>query len=188
MGSVAASGGYYIAAAADGIVANPGTLTGSIAVIMGMTNFRELLNKIGLVPVVIKSGEYKDIGSPVRDMTEKEAQILQDLVSRLHQQFVVDISKGRNMAITKVEVLADGRIFSGEDAKTYGLVDRLGNIEDAIEWAGRLGKIKGKISVVYPPRKDLSFLKYLADSSMKEISNRIKRSDLHLDYLYQPSP
>jgi protease-4 len=186
MGSVAASGGYYIAAGANGIIANPGTLTGSIAVIMGITNFRELLNKIGLVPVVIKSGEYKDIGSPVRDMTEVEKEILQGLVHRLHRQFVADISKGRKMDQAKVESLADGRIFSGEDAKNLGLIDRLGNLEDAIEWAGKLGGIKGKINVVYPPRKRLSLLSLLADSTIRELTSRIKNAELQVDYLYRP--
>ncbi|MEA3435073.1 MAG: signal peptide peptidase SppA, partial [Thermodesulfobacteriota bacterium] len=144
MGAVAASGGYYVAAGTDGIVANPGTITGSIGVIMGFTNFQELFRKIGLVPVVVKSVEYKDLGSPVRDMTEDERKILQDLSGNIHKQFVTAISEGRKMDLSKVESVSDGRIFSGEQAKELGLVDRLGNLEDAIEWAGRMAGIKGK--------------------------------------------
>ena len=186
MGAVAASGGYYIAAATDGIVANPGTITGSIGVIMGFTDFQQLFRKIGLVPVVIKSVEYKDMGSPVRDMTEDERKILQDLSVNIHSQFVKAISEGRKMELSKVEAIADGRIFSGEQAKEMSLVDRLGNLEDAIEWAGRMAGIKGKISSVYVPEKKTSFLKYLIESSVKELADRTVNTNLHADYLYRP--
>ena len=187
MGSVAASGGYYIAAGADGIVANPGTITGSIGVIMGYTNFQEILKKIGMVPVVIKSGEYKDIGSPVREMTKKEKEILHNLANQIHRQFIKAISEGRGIEQSKVEKFADGRIFAGEEEKKLGLVDRFGNLEDAIEWAGRMGGIKGKISTVYPPEKKLSVLKYLVNSSLREIANRFINPRLFAGYLYSPA-
>ena len=187
LGGVAASGGYYIAAGADGIVANPGTITGSIGVIMGYTNFQEILKKIGMVPVVIKSGEYKDIGSPVREMTKKEKEILHNLANQIHRQFIKAISEGRGIEQSKVEKFADGRIFSGEEAKKLGLVDRFGNLEDAIEWAGRMGGIKGKISTVYPPEKKLSVLKYLVNSSLREIANRFINPRLFAGYLYSPA-
>ena len=187
MGTVAASGGYYVAAGADGIVANPGTITGSIGVIMGFANFQELLRKIGMVPVVIKSGRYKDIGSPVREMTKDERGILQNLSNRIHRQFIVDIANGRGMDLSKVEGIADGRIFTGEEAKNLGLIDRLGNLEDAIEWAGRMGGIKGKISAVYAPKKKFSILKFIAESSVKEIANMISNPSLYAGYLYSPS-
>jgi len=187
MGTVAASGGYYVAAGADGIVANPGTITGSIGVIMGFANFQELLRKIGMIPVVIKSGQYKDIGSPVREMTKDERGILQNLSNRIHRQFIVDIANGRGMDLSKVEVIADGRIFTGEEAKNLGLIDRLGNLEDAIEWAGRMGGIKGKISAVYAPKKKFSILKFIAESSVKEIANMIVNPSLYTGYLYSPS-
>ena len=186
MGSIAASGGYYIAAGADGIVANPGTITGSIGVIMGFTNYQELLRKIGLVPVVVKSGKYKDIGSPVRKMRPEEKKILQNFSRKIHNQFIKDIVDGRKMDQAKVEALADGRIFTGEESKELGLVDRLGNFEDAIEWAGRMGGIKGKISTVYAREKKFSLLKYIADSSAKALLNRIADSSLSADYLYSP--
>lgn len=187
MGSVAASGGYYVAAGADGIVANPGTITGSIGVIMAYANFQELLHKIGLVPVVIKSGKYKDIGSPVREMAKEERKILQDFSNRIHRQFIMDIAEGRGMPQAKVEALADGRIFTGEEAKDFELVDRLGNLEDAVEWAGRLGGIKGKISTVYPPEKKFSILKYLTGSSVKEFISQLVNQSLYAGYLYSPS-
>jgi len=186
MGAVAASGGYYIAAGTNGIVANPGTITGSIGVIMGYTNFQEIFRKIGLTPVVIKSGEFKDIGSPVREMTEKEKKILQNFVERIHRQFVNDASKGRGMDFEKMMALADGRIFSGEEAKELGLIDRFGNLEDAVEWAGRLAGIKGKVSTVYPEEKGFPMLKELMTSSVNQLIESVSRSQLSAGYLYQP--
>jgi protease IV len=167
MGSVAASGGYYVAAACDGIVANPGTITGSIGVIMGYTNFEELLSKIGLTPVVIKSGEYKDLGSPVRAMTSEEQSLLQELTLKIHRQFVDAIADGRGMPIEQVEAIADGRIFTGQEAETLGLVDRLGNVQDAIQWAGELGGIKEKIETVYPEKERMPLVRYIMDSALK---------------------
>ncbi|MBU0992037.1 MAG: signal peptide peptidase SppA [Proteobacteria bacterium] len=187
MGSVAASGGYYAASATDGIMANPGTITGSIGVIMGYTNFKEIFEKIGLLPVVIKSGEFKDMGSPVRDMTEKEKQILQGFVDKVHQQFVNDVAKGRNMDLVKMGELADGRIYSGEEALELGLIDRMGNLEDAIEWAGRLGGIEGDVSAVYIKENKLSLLRYLSDSSLDEMMNHFIGNSIYADYRYDPS-
>nr|MBL0701119.1 signal peptide peptidase SppA [Desulfobacterales bacterium] len=186
LGAVAASGGYYVAAGTEGIIANPGTITGSIGVVMGFTNFQELLQKIGLIPVVIKSGRYKDIGSPVRKMTEKEKQILQDLSDQIHRQFISAIAEGRKMDLRKVESIADGRIFSGEEARKLGLVDRLGNLEDAIEWAGRMGGIKGKIKSVYIKDKRLPFLQYLTESALNNIFNRVSKRYLYADFIMQP--
>ncbi len=186
MGSVAASGGYYIASAADGIVANPGTITGSIGVIMGYTNFREIFQKIGLLPVVIKSGEFKDMGSPLREMTATEKGILQKFVDTIHRQFVHDAALGRKMDPLQMGKLADGRIFSGEEAKSLGLIDRTGNLEDAIEWAGRMGGITGKISSVYPEEKPLPFLQYLIGSSLNNLLGRSLQTTLSAEYRYEP--
>lgn len=187
MGAIAASGGYYVAAGADGIIANPGSITGSIGVIMGFTNFQQLLEKIGLVPVVVKSGQYKDIGSPIRNMTEDERKIFKQFVDNIHRQFVEAIADGRKMDPAKVESLADGRIFSGEEAKSIGLVDRLGNLEDAIEWAGRMGGIKGEISAVYAKKKRFSLLEHLADISVQAIINRTANPLFYTGYIYQPA-
>ena len=186
MGAIAASGGYYIAAGSDGIVANPGTITGSIGVIMGFTNYEELLQKIGLVPIVVKSGKFKDMGSPVRKMTTEEQQILQNFAKKIHRQFIADVVKGRHLDQAKVESLADGRIFTGQESKDMGLIDRIGNLEDAITWAGQLGGIKGKISTVYAQDKKFSILQYLADSSAKELLQRVFNPQISADYLYRP--
>jgi protease-4 len=172
MGAVAASGGYYIAAAADEIVANAGTITGSIGVIMGFANLREILQKIGLVPVVVKSGQYKDIGSPAREMTEEERTLLQNLVDSVHGQFVRDISVGRKMDAAKVAEVADGRIFTGEEAMRLGLVDRIGNLEDAIERAGRRGGITGEITAVYPEARKYSILRDLLGTFWNRLTGR----------------
>jgi len=187
MGTVAASGGYYVAAGTNGIIANPGTITGSIGVIMGYTNFQKILQKIGLFPVVFKSGEYKDMGSPVRKMTENEEKILQGFVNKIHKQFVKDVAFGRNMDVARVGKLADGRIYTGEEARELGLVDRLGNLEDSITWAGRLGGIKGEIKTVYAREKKFSLLKYIADSTLNEFFNRVSNPALTGGYLYRPS-
>lgn len=185
MGAVAASGGYYVAAGADGIIANPGTITGSIGVIMEYTNFEALLEKIGLTPVVVKSGDYKDVGSPVREMTEQDRRFLEDFVAKLHRQFVAAIAKGRKMEVATVERLADGRIYTGEEAKTLGLVDRTGNLEDAIVWAAQLVGIKERPEVVYAPERKLPFLKSLAESLVKGLSTEAVRPRITASYRYE---
>jgi len=176
LGSVAASGGYYLAAAANGIVANPGTITGSIGVILGYTDLQEVFRKIGLAPVVVKSGAFKDMGSPLRAMSTEEQAILQGFVDKIHQQFVQAVAQGRNMDIAVVAQLADGRIYTGEEALGLGLVDRLGNLTDAIEWAGRLGGIEGDPKVVYAREKTGSFLKYFLESTVKAVMEQVTTS------------
>jgi len=120
-------------------------------------------------------------------MTKKEEEILRNLTNQIHRQFIKAIAEGRGIEQSKVEKFADGRIFSGEEAKELGLVDRFGNLEDAIEWAGRMGGIKGKISRVYPPEKKFSVLKYLVNSSLKEVANRFINPRLFAGYLYSPA-
>jgi protease-4 len=170
MGSVAASGGYYVAAATQGIVANPGTITGSIGVIMEYANLMEIAKKIGISPVVIKSGEFKDMGSPLRELKENEKQIFQQLVDELHLQFVSDAAKARNMDISNMAKLADGRVYTGQKALTLKLVDRLGNLDDAVQWAGELAQIKGKPVPVYPKEDKMTFIRKLADTLVKDIN------------------
>jgi len=186
MGAIAASGGYYVACAADGIVANPGTITGSIGVIMGYTNFRQLLDKIGMVPVVIKSGPYKDTGSPTREMRDDERELLQAITSGIHQQFVDAIAEGRKMDRAQVAAAADGRIFTGEDAKARGLVDRLGNFEDALQWAGELGGIEGDVVAVYARDKKLTLLRYLMSTSLSSLISKIVYPGIDAQYRYLP--
>ncbi|MGM0452363.1 MAG: signal peptide peptidase SppA [Thermodesulfobacteriota bacterium] len=189
MGAMAASGGYYVAAATDGIVANPGTITGSIGVIMEYTNFRKLFEKIGLYPVTIKSGKYKNLGSPVREMTEKEETILQAFVDTVHQQFVKDVADGRGLEKAAVAEMADGRILSGERAKAMGLVDRFGNLGDAVDWAGKKGGIEDDVTSVYPPPEKLNILRKLIDVAASEIKSRMQNMEagsLQGGYVYHP--
>ncbi|MFH2058075.1 MAG: signal peptide peptidase SppA [Pseudomonadota bacterium] len=170
MGSVAASGGYYIASATDGIIANPGTITGSIGVIMEYANIMDIIKKIGISPVVIKSGQFKDMGSPLRELEESEKKIFQDLVDELHQQFVSDAAKARKMPLDKMSALADGRVYTGQTALNLKLIDRLGNLDDAIVWAGELAQIKGKLKPVYPKEDKLTFIKRLTQTLLKDLN------------------
>lgn len=153
MGSVAASGGYYIAAATDRIVANPGTLTGSIGVIMETANVEGLLRKIGVEGVVIKSGKYKDVGSPLRKMSADERGLLQAVMDDVHKQFIEAVAEGRSLEIRVAQALADGRIFTGRQAKEAKLVDELGDLEDAIQLAAEVVGIEGEPKVVEPRRR-----------------------------------
>ena len=141
-GDVAASGGYYIAAACDKIVAHPGTLTGSIGVIFSVSNMEGLFAKVGYKSDPIKSGKHKDIGSPARPMTPEERQILQTLIDDAYGQFVEAVAKGRNMTVEQVKPLADGRIYSGNQALALKLVDQLGDSVDATKLAAEMGGIK----------------------------------------------
>lgn len=148
MGSVAASGGYYIAAASDKIVANPGSLTGSIGVIMEIPNVQGLMKKVGVESVVIKSGRSKDVGSPFREMKPEERALLQAVLDDVHDQFIEAVAKGRGLEVVEVRRLADGRIFTGRQAQSVGLVDQLGGLPDAIETAANLAKIEGEPAVL----------------------------------------
>lgn len=152
MGGVAASGGYYIASAGTKIVANPGTITGSIGVIMQFYQIQELAKKIGIQMEVIKSGEFKDVGSPHRELSEKDRELINQFISEIQEQFVSAVAKGRSLPREKVEEIADGRILTGAKAKELGLVDRLGNFEDAVDLAKELTGIKGDVDLVYPKR------------------------------------
>ena len=146
MGAMAASGGYYIASAAEKIFANPGTLTGSIGVIMAFTNAKGLMEKIGLQPKIIKAGKYKDIGSPARAMTEKERNLLQSVVDDVHQQFIEAIASGRGISIEEVTTIADGRIFTGRQAHALNLVDELGGLQATID------QLSDKVGIIGAPK------------------------------------
>lgn len=146
MGDVAASAGYWIAAQADTVVAVPSTLTGSIGVIMQWQNYEKLFEKLGIESEVIKSGEHKDVGSPTRPLTPTEREILQSIVDDTYQQFLDDVAQKRAGKITreKLEEIADGRVFTGRQAKEIGLVDEMGNFYDAVRLAGQLAGIEGE--------------------------------------------
>jgi protease-4 len=153
MGTVAASGGYYIASASDKIVANPGTLTGSIGVILELASVKDLLDKIGIKDETIKSGERKDVGTFMRDMTPDEKAYLQKVMDDVHGQFVEAVAKGRKMRVEDVWPIANGSVYTGKQAKEIGLVDELGDLEDAIKLAGKLGKIEGEPKVITEEKK-----------------------------------
>ncbi len=153
LADVAASGGYYVASACDTIYANPATLTGSIGVIMNYITYGELLKKYGVNPVVIKSGRMKDFMSPYREMTQEEHQLIQSTITNVHDQFIRDVADGRHIPAPELKMIADGRVFSGEQAIDAKLVDRIGGLTDAIEYAARKNKLKeGDYSIDYIQR------------------------------------
>jgi protease-4 len=168
MGTVAASGGYYIAVATDRILANPGTLTGSIGVIMQLANFQELLEKIGVKNVVVKSGKFKDIGSPFRPMQEEDRKVLQLVMNDVHRQFINAVAEGRSLDLAEVEQLADGRVFTGQQAKSILLVDDIGDLHDAIKLAGELGGIEGEPRIL-ETSKPFSFRDLLENSFLGNV-------------------
>ena len=170
MGSVAASGGYYIACAAQGIVANSGTITGSIGVIMEYANIERIAEKIGIAPVVIKSGEYKDMGSPLRELKESEKKLFQNLVDELHAQFVSDAAAARNIKTDVMAKLADGRVYTGQTAMKHKLVDRIGNLDDALQWAGQIAGVEEKLTPVYAKDDKMTLFKKLTETLFKDVN------------------
>ncbi len=169
MGSVAASGGYYVSCGASKIVANPGTLTGSIGVIFQFLHFNELMNKIGIDASTFKTGKYKDIGSPFRKTTEDEKKFFDQLLGDVYNQFVDVVAKERKMDRKRVVQYADGRVFTGRQAFEYGFVDTLGTLEDAVTIAAKLGDISGKPKVV-KERKVRTWLERLMGEAVTEIA------------------
>ena len=152
LGSVAASGGYYTAVACDQIYANPGTLTGSIGVIMQLANVEQLMKKVGVDYIVVKAGAYKDIGSIGRPMTPEERRVLQALLDDIHAQFIAAVATGRKLDRDEVVKFADGRVFSGAQAKDLKMVDALGGLEDAVAAAAKLAGLPSPPSVIQPKR------------------------------------
>lgn len=171
MGSVAASGGLYVSLGAGKIVANPGTLTGSMGVILKFANLEGLFDKIGYKNEVVKSGRLKDIGSPSRPMTEEERQMLQGMIDNVQEQFVQAVSESRSLPVAEVRKIADGRIFSGQQAKEYGLVDQLGNFSDAVMLAAELAGIKSDKmpELIYPREDDFSFLRLMTGKNSESL-------------------
>src|SRR4030066_1028062 len=153
MGSVAASGGYYIASASDRIVANPGSVTGSIGVILELANVSGLVKKVGVESVVIKSGKFKDVGSLFRTMMPEERDLLQGVIDDTYDQFVEAVSVGRGISKEDLIPIADGRVFTGRQAKKLGLVDELGSMQDAIKITSDLAGIKGEPGLIEKKKK-----------------------------------
>jgi len=190
LGSIAASGGYMIACAADKIVANPGTVTGSISAIMYFANAEDLLKKIGLKSSVIKSGKFKDIGSPARGMSDEEKQILQALVDDIYFQFVDTVSEDRKIPREAVKNLADGRVFTGRQALQHKLIDFLGDRSFAELLAAKMAGMKGIPEVVYPPKKDITFLDFILQNTAASFATALKNNigsvpqEMNLMYKY----
>jgi protease-4 len=186
LGGVAASGGYYVASAADAIVANPGTLTGSIGVIMQFSNVEGLMKLIGLKTYTFKSGRHKDLGSPFREPSSDDEKILMAVIENVHDQFVRAVAQGRDMEVPRVRELADGRILSGQQAMELGLVDRMGNFQDAIDLAAEMGGIQGKPHVIYP-RKRRNITDLLFEKVIATLVEKIRASNHELFYRFSPA-
>jgi protease-4 len=175
MGSLAASGGYYIASPASVIMANPGTITGSIGVIMKISNIEELLGKVGVKAYTLKTGKYKDSGSPLRAMSSNDREMLRGVIYSAHNQFVKAVAEGRRLPVEEVRNIADGRILTGEQALALKLIDRIGTLQDAVEEAGKLGGIKGEPRVILPARKGNSWIDVLMEWTASRIAESVRK-------------
>jgi len=187
LGAVAASGGYYIACAADKIVANPGTVTGSIGVILQFPLFEELFRKIGIGSTTIKSGKYKDMGSPFRELTPGERAFLQGVTNDIYDQFVDTVLASRNIPPSRSAEIAEGKIFTGRQALELGLVDALGSEQDAVDLAAKLSGMEGRPAVVYGKEKKGGLLRYLLEESALFMAREIRESFPGVEYR-MPSP
>ncbi len=175
MGSVAASGGYYLAVAGERIFANPGTITGSIGVIMSFPNYQELMGKVGIQTEVVKSGRFKDIGSATRTFSEADRGLLQEMIDDVHQQFVEAISVGRHMPVDRLQPFVDGRIFTGRQAKEVGLIDELGTLSDAIKYAASVAGIDDDPDLVYPEPEKINLIdRYLQSAVSRYLGVNLK--------------
>jgi len=183
MGSVAASGGYYIALGARKIVANPGTVTGSIGVIVEISNLEDLMKWAKIRQEVIKSGPYKDIGSPFRPMTDEERKILGDFVGDVFDQFVTAVAQSRKLKKEDVLKLANGMIYTGKRALELKLIDKLGTLDDAVKIAAKEGGIEGEPEVVYPEKR--TFLRELLESRFTGFQNIIPWEGIRVMYLFR---
>lgn len=170
MDSVAASGGYYIAVACDTIVANPGSITGSIGVIAQWMNVEDLLKWARLKPETMTSGRMKDAGSPYKESTPEERAYLQGIITQLHRQFIRAVAEGRKGKLSEAEVgrLADGRVFTGEEAKRLKLIDELGTLDDAVKLAGKMAGMEGDPDTIYPRERERGFMEMLLSSQSAE--------------------
>jgi protease-4 len=183
MGSLCASGGYYIAAAGEKVYANPSSITGSIGVIMQSVILEDLMKKIGVKSNTIKAGDLKDAGSPFKEMTPEERAYLNEVVKNIHEQFIKDIADGRKMDLEKTRKLADGRVYTGLQAQEVGLVDNIGNFYDTVDGLKKELKIKGKPELIYT-EKPFSFSRWLFSSISKESFESLFPSPFK--FLYYP--
>jgi protease IV len=183
MGTTCASGGYYIASAADKLYANPSTITGSIGVIMQLVVVEDLLKKLGLQPNTLKAGKLKDAGSPFRSMTPDERAYMDQVIANIYDQFIKDVSTARKMDVEKVRVLAEGRIYTGTQAQEVGFVDGIGNFYDTVDALKAALGMKGKAELVYA-EKPFTLSRWLfgtfSETLSKEVADRIFSSPVKL--------
>ena len=169
MGDTGASAAYYAASASDLIIVNPNTMTGSIGVIWTFTNMSAYYEEEGIEYYIAKSGDFKDMGGSWRGLTDEEKEYADDVVMDVYNLFIEDVAEGRNMTVSEVEVLADGRIYTGADARRLGLVDEFGNLYDSIEIAAELGGIEGEHDVYYVNKPSLTSLLFGSEASVQEV-------------------
>lgn len=183
MGSIAASGGYYIALGADSIVANPGTLTGSIGVLMDFPQMTKMMNKLGIEFHSVTSGPLKDAGSPYREWDEETREYFKSIVMNTYEQFVEAVAREREMDAEQARKLADGRVFTGEQAFEHGLIDSLGGLHEAVQLAADMAGITGEPTTVKPTRRDIRLWDILF-GDLEQVVNRFSQGPL-LEYRYQ---
>ena len=187
MSSTGASGAYYVACAANKIIANPGTIVGSIGVIAEWVNFQDLLQWAKLKEVVFKTGEFKDTGSPTRALTDRERVYFQGLIDDMYVQFVESVASGRNLELQEVRSLADGRVFTGRDAKQRKLIDEIGNFQDAIDLTAKLAGISGKPRLIRLGRQRVTLLDVLTTdlSRFVPFNGQTLKSQIRFQYLWK---
>ncbi len=185
--STGASGAYYVACAANKIIANPGTIIGSIGVIAEWVNYSDLMEWAKLKDVVFKSGEFKDTGSPTRSLTDREKTYFQGLIDDMYVQFVEAVASGRNIDLQEVRTLADGRVFTGRDAKQRKLIDEIGNFQDAVDLTAKMAGISGKPRLIHVGRQRVTILDLLTTdlSRLNPFDGRTLKSQIRFQYLWK---
>jgi protease-4 len=187
MSSVGASGAYYVSCPSDKIVANPGTIVGSIGVIAEWVNYGDLLQWAKLKNVTFKTGEFKDTGTPTRALTDREKAYFQGLIDDMYVEFVDAVAKGRKMDVDAVKALADGRVFTGRDARSKKLIDEIGNFQDAVDLTASLAGISGKPNLLRSTRQRVTLLDLLTGdvSSLSPFGSQTLKSQVRFQYLWK---
>jgi protease IV len=187
MSSVGASGAYYVSCPSDKIVANPGTIVGSIGVIAEWVNYGDLMQWAKLKDVTFKTGEFKDTGSPTRALTDREKAYFQGLIDDMYVEFVDAVAKGRKMDVEAVRALADGRVFTGRDARQKKLIDEIGNFQDAVDLTASLAGISGKPNLLRLTRQRVTLLDLLTGdvSSLNPFGSQTLKSQVRFQYLWK---
>ena len=187
LSSTGASGAFYISCAANKIVANPGTIVGSIGVIAEWVNYADLLQWAKLKDIVFKTGEFKDTGSPSRPITENERKYFQGLIDDMYVQFLEAVASGRKLDLQEVRAMADGRVFTGRDAKERKLIDETGNFQDAVDLTAKLAGISGKPRLIRQTRQRVTLLDVLTTdlSRLVPFSGQSMKSQIKFQYLWK---